>query len=319
MILEFKSSLLREKFILRDALGDDLSDSAPVIALSNRMALMLSNENGEQPETFIVRTQNMHSCVRLCAAISKEYSERGAITGRVMPFRWDNLWGDVIKGYEKDWNPNIWCAIYFKGRPIFEYGEHHPFLDIIEKCDAASGQSYDDSVKFAEQAFGQAGKAVTIEHQANVALIVSITQEEAKCGVILRVADRKTTFNYNVKRKKNGIDNVRIPTILTASAAFLEGVQLAFTVGMTNKKRSIGMIETYSDEDRKGKRGVERLVNLGNAIESLEKKYIVHYRPDRPDFQAMVRDAESFAMTILKPIMEAKIASGELNTKDWVL
>jgi hypothetical protein len=156
-----------------------------------------------------------------------------------------------------------------------------------------------------------------IEHDSNIALIVSIKEDEAKCGVILRGANKKTTFNYTVKQRKNG-DPVRIPTILTVSAAFLEGVQLAFSVGMANKKRQVALIEKFSDDDRKGKRGGERLINLSSAIEGLERKYNVNYRPDRPDFQKMVREAEEFAMKILKPQIEAKIASGELNAKDWI-
>jgi hypothetical protein len=316
MAPEFKCTLLREKFVLRDPAGD-LSDTPPVTALSNRMVLALSSPSGEEEETFVVRTQNMHSCVRLCAAIAKEFYDRGAITTRVMEFRWDNLWRDVIKGYEKDWNPDIWCAVYHRGRPIFDDGVRHPFLDIIEKCDAASGQSYADSVSFAEKAFQQAGKEMKIDHDSNIALIVSIKDGEAKCGVILRGANKKTTFNYTVKKKKTG-DDVRVPTILTVSAAFLEGVQLAFTVGMINRRRSIQLIEKFSDEDRKGKRGQDRLVNLSNAIEGLERKYWVQYRPDRPDFLQMVREAEEFAMKILKPQIEAKIARGELNARDWV-
>ncbi|PZQ46921.1 MAG: hypothetical protein DI551_04320 [Micavibrio aeruginosavorus] len=317
MSAEFKTTLLREKFTLKDPSGD-LSDTPPVVALSNRIVLPLTNPLNEPPETFVVRTQNMHSCTRLAGAIAKEYFERGAIMPRVMPFRWENLWRDVIKGYEKDWNPDIWCAIYHKGRVIFEEGARHPFLDIIEQCDAVNREDYGQSVSFAEKAFQQAGKAMKIDHDSNIALIVSVKDNEAKCGVILRGANRKTTFNYSVKPRKRGGDDVRIPTILTVSAAFLEGVQLAFSVGMTNRRRATGLLEKYSDEDRKGKRGAERLVNLSTAIEGLERKYVVQYRPDRPDFQQMVRDAEEFAMKILKPQIEDKIARGELNPRDWI-
>ncbi len=317
MTLEFKSTLLREKFTLRDPAGD-LSDTPPVVALSNRMSLPLTSTIGETPETYVVRTQNMHSCVRLCGAIAKEYYDRGAMMHRVTPFRWDGLWRDVIKGYEKDWNPDIWCAIYHKGRVIFESGTRHPFLDIIEQCDAVNRDNYGQSVAFAEKAFQQAGKEMKIDHDSNIALIISIKEDEAKCGVILRGANKKTTFNYTVKRKRIGGEDIRVPTILTVSAAFLEGVQLAFNVGMINKKRSLAVIDLYSDDDRKGKRGAERLVNLSNAIEGLERKYIVSYRPDRPDFPQMVRDAEEFALKILGPQIEAKIASGELDPKDWV-
>jgi hypothetical protein len=316
MSLDFKSSLLREKFTLKD-ISIDLSDMPPVVALSNRMTLPLANEK-EEAETFVVRAQNMHSCVRLCAAIAKEYYERGAIMKRVMPFHWENIWRDVIKGYEKDWNPDIWCAIYYKGRAVYEDGTRHPFLDIIEKCDAANNQNYAESVIFAERAFQQAGKSLRIEHDSNVALIVSVKKDEAKCGVILRGAARKTTFNYTVKKRRINVEEIKIPTILTVSAAFLEGVQLAFSVGMTNRKRAAGLIDKYSDEDRKGRRGAERLVNLGNAIENLENKYMVTYRPDRPDFPTMVKEAEEFSNKILRPQIEAKIASGELDPKDWV-
>lgn len=317
MVMEFKSTLLREKFVLRDPAGD-LSDTPPVIALSNRMVIPLVQSGAlEEAETFVVRTQNMHSCTRLCAAIAKEYFERGGITKRVMPFRWEGLWRDVIKGYEKDWNPDIWCAIYYKGRPVFEDGNRHAFLDIIEQCDAVNTTGYAQSVLFAESAFQKAGKEMKIEHDSNIALIVSVKEDEAKCGVILRGANKKTTFNYTVKSRKGG-EKVRIPTILTVSAAFLEGVQLAFGVGMTNKKRAIGLLEKFSDEDRKGKRGSERLVNLSGAIEGLERKYTVQYRPDRPDFPQMVRDAEDFATKLLKPQIEAKMASGEYNPRDWI-
>jgi hypothetical protein len=317
MTLEFKSTLLREKFVLRDPAGD-LSDIPPVTALSNRMVLPLVHTgNLEEGETYVIRTQNMHSCVRLCAAIAKEYMERGAIMKRIMPFRWDNLWHDVIKGYEKDWNPDIWCAVYYKGRPVYEDGTRHPFLDIIEQCDAVNHENYAESVLFAEKAFQKAGKEMKIEHDSNIALIVSVKDEEAKCGVILRGANKKTTFNYTIKARKGG-EQVRVPTILTVSAAFLEGVQLAFGVGMVNKKRQFGLIEKFSDEDRKGKRGAERLINLTGAIEGLERKYTVHYRPDRPDFQHMVHEAEIFAIKILKPQIEARMASGEINPKDWV-
>lgn len=315
MSLEFKSSLLREKFVLKDITADP-SDVPPVIALSNRMTIPLIKK-GQEPETFVIRSQNMHSCCRLAAAICKEYLEQGAITARVSPLDWNALWNEVIKGYEKEWNKDIWCAIYFKGRVVFESGKRHPFLDIIEQCDAANGAKYAESVLFAEQAFQQAGRSVKIEHDSNIALIVSITDEEAKCGVILRGANRKTTFNINAKKRKGG-ETVKIPTTLTMSAAFLEGVQLAFLVGLINKKASLDLLDKQSDEHRKGKRGADRLTNLTTAVESIERKYSISYRPDKPNFKMMVREAQDFAMSILGPQIEAKIASGEIDAKDWI-
>jgi len=314
MGVEFKSSLLREKFTLSDPADPD---AEPLVALSNRMVVPLTSKYESENETFVIRTQNMHSCARFAGAIAKEYMERGPITSRVTPFDWGRLWHDVTKGYEKDWNPNIWAAIYYKGRVVFEEGERHPLIDIIEKCDAANHEDYSQSVAFAESAFQAAGKKMSIDHDSNIALIVAVTEDEAKCGVILRAANRKTTFNYTVKKRKGG-DPVRVPTILTVAAAFLEGVQLAFGVGMANRKRELELLEKYSDEDRKGRRGAERLVNLTNAIETLERRYLVQYRPERPDFARMVTDAENFAMKILKPQIEEKIANGEITGREWI-
>lgn len=294
---EFKTTLLREKFVMSEN-GPAALKSEPVIALSNRIVLNLAGSPKEQPETYIIRSQNMHSCARLAAAIAKEYTERGAIMKRVIPFYWRNLWLDAIKGYEKDWNPDIWGAIYYKGRVIFDHGEHHPFLDIIEKCDAANQEDYTKSVAFAEDAFRQAGKDVTIKQDSNIALIVTMKDDVAQCGIILRGAGKKATFNLIVKPRPNG-EAIRFPTIMTTSALFLEGIQLAFAVGFANRKREMGMVDRYSDEDRKARRGAERLANLSGAINTIEEKYQITYRPERPDFQRMVRESDEHAGKIL--------------------
>lgn len=201
---KFNTSLLREKFTLHDPL-EGLSGEPPFIALSNRMVVPLANDTFQEHETFVVRAQNMHSCVRLAGAIAKEFFDRGPITPRIEPFRWEKLWLEVVKGYEKEWNPDIWGCVYYNGKILFKAGEHHQFLDIIEQCDAKNKGEYESSIVFAEEAFKQAGKNIRIEHDANIALIIKIgaeEEDEAKCGVILRGADKTTTFNYTVAPKK---------------------------------------------------------------------------------------------------------------------
>jgi hypothetical protein len=321
MSRDFHTALLREKFMLRDADG---GTNPPVIALSNRMSLTLTSENGKETESFIIRCHNMHSCVRIAAAIAKEFDERGAIMGRMTEFKWDYLWKDVIKGYERDWNPDIWGAIYFRGKKLYESGQHHAFLDIIEQCDAHNKEGdYEESLAFAENAFQKAGKAVKIDHDANIALVVKIKDDgeeerEARCGVILRTAGKTTTFNYTVTPKKKDGEMVAIATLLTVSAAFLEGVQLAFTVGLLNKKREIGLIVKYSEEDRKSDKSTSRLINLNTAISRFEQKFTMIYRPERPHFAEMVNDAESKALKILKPLIDEKIAAGEFKEEEWI-
>lgn len=313
----FRTSLLREKFILRDP-GEDLSDAAPVIALSNRMDLSLTSANGKESESFVVRAQNMHSCVRLAAAMGREFQDRGPILTRSRPFYWQDMWREVIKGYERDWNPDIWCCIYHRGRIMYQEGEHHPFLDIIEQCEARNGGAYEDSVAMAEEAFRQAGKVVRINHDANVALIVSVEKEEARCGIILRGANRTTTFNYTVRPREND-ERMSVPAILSMSAAYLEGVQLAFLVGMTAKKKDFGLIDAGSDEARRGTRAADRLANLNRAIGRYDQEHNVSYRPERPVFSDMVDDAEAFAAKILAPQMQEKLRSGEMGQDEWIV
>lgn len=311
---DFRTSLLREKFTITEK-GN--KNAEPVIALSNRIVVPLISEDKIDNETFIVRTQNMHSCARLAAAIAKEFFERGTIAHRAMPMPWRDIWLDVIKGYEREWNKNIWCSIYHKGRLIYKDGEHHPFLDIIEQCDAAQKNEYASSVTFAEKAFSQAGKEVKIDHDSNVALIASITSESAKCGIIVRAASGATTFNYTASLNIRHAKPIYVHTTLTVAAAFLEGVQLAFTVGLLNKKYEFRLIDRYSDNERQHKRATNRLSNLDRAIGTYELQFNVTYRPDRPTFNEMVEKAERVAIKILKSDIEAKMSNSNPNN-DWV-
>ncbi len=304
----FQISLMREKFTLRDPAGD-LSDEPPIVALSNRIVLNLVNQS--ERETYVLRTQNMHSCVRLAAAIHKEFTERGSLVSRATEFRWDTLWSNVIKGYEKKYNPDIWAAVYENGEVVFAAGDHHPFLDIIEKCDSKQKGDYEDSVSFAEKAFKQAGKTMKIEHDANIALIGKITPEEAKCGLIIRGSNRTTTFNYTVNEHFRHKEPISIATIMSVSAAFLEGIQLAFHVGMGNKKMELELMEEYSEKYMQWKKTSSRLGSLNTAISQFEMKFDVKYRPERPSFGEIVDDTEKFAAKLFKPQIEEKLQEEE--------
>lgn len=301
MAPEFKTSLLREKFILTDPSADP-AKSPPLIALSNRMSITLEDSVTDTPHTFVVRSQNMHSCTRLAAAIAKEFYERGATILQDPNFNWKSLWSDVIQGYEKDWNKDIWAAIYYKGRIIFEDGssKRHALLDIIEKCDSKNPIDYPRSVRLAEDIFSQAGKDVIIKQESNIAMLLAMTRDEAKAGVMLRGASNKTTFNFTARQKPPAGEPILIPNVLNVAAAFLEGVQLAFAVGFSNKKRDEGLIQKHSTEDRANKRGMERLTNLLSTIETMEVKYVISYRPDRPNLLRMVRESESHAAKVLQ-------------------
>jgi hypothetical protein len=314
----FNTSLLREKFIIIDVMPGDLSDKEPVIALSNRLMVPLISGDGQITETFVVRAQNMHICMRMAAKIAQDFQEHGPIMDRnIRKFDWEASYLALCKGYEKKWNPNRWMAVYHKGRVIFEGGEEgkrHPFLDIIEQCDARNKGDYERSLEVAEDAFKQAGKMVTIEHDANVASIINHKKGEAKCGIILRGPNRTTTFNFTARNKAGR--EVRVSQCLSVSAAFLEGIQLAFLVGMTNMKVHFELIEGSSDEASKGRDASSKLSRLNGAITQFENLFDVVYRPDRPDLARMIDEAEDFAQKVFSAEISKKIALGE--EQDWV-
>ena len=319
---EFRTTLLREKFEIKDP--EDINSSAEgiVTALSNRMVVpLLDADKPEHNETFVVRAQNMHTCVRMAAMIAKERYDRGPIMNRGRDFYWDDPWRTIIKGYEEDWNPSIWCVVYYKGRPIFEAGERHPFLDIIEQCDIKSKQDYKDSVVFAEDAFSQAGKKVDIEHDANVALIVSIKEDKSKCGLIIRTPLKTTTFNFTAKPyESRSHAKLKISVVLSVCAAFLEGIQMSFACGLLNKKVNLGVIEPRSKEDQRVKKSNDRLVNLNRAIVNFETTFSVSYRPERPSFVDLTQEAEQFAWEFLRHEIEDMVESEHPDIEgQWII
>jgi hypothetical protein len=319
---DFNTTLLREKFIIRDAFSDNKprrqQDTPPVIALSNRIVLPLTYSDGKFTETLVVRSQNMHNCVRMAARIIQEFQDTGPLVNRQVPFDWKYAWQSITKGYEQKFNPNRWIAVYHKGRAIFEDGEtpRHTFLDIIEQCDARNPDDYDKAVNVAEDAFRQAGKIVNITHDSNVALVLNYTPAEARAGVIVRGPNRTMTFNFSAKPKEGRA--VKISQCLSIAAAFLEGIQMAFQVGMIRQKQSYDMLEAGSPEIQRGRDASEKLGRLNGAIQQFENLLEVTYRPERPEFGQMVDEAQNFAKQTLAAELQRKIDAGEVDKSEWV-
>ncbi len=316
---EFSATLLREKFVIQDSMPADLSDKEPVVALSNRLVLPLVNPDTKETETFVVRAQNMHSCVRMAAQIALAFQKDGAILNRTPTFSWDEAYRAVMMGYEGKFNPRNWIAVYHKGRPIYESGEEeaqrHILLDIIEQCDARNKQDYERSLDIAEDAFKQAGRLVTIKHDSNIALILNITKKEGRCGVILRSPSRTTTFNFIIHAKAERA--VTISECMTVSAAFLEAIQLTFFIGMSKQKIHYEFISPSSPEGLQYKDAQQKLGRLRAAIDQFETMMNVKYRPESPDFTRLISDAEEFAKSSLTQEIEQKIKNGE--DSDWIM
>lgn len=313
---EFNTSLVREKFVITDVDGPETADRTPIVALSNRMAIPLESADVDLKEHLIIRAQNMHTCVRLAAHLTRDFQENGPILTRAKPYDWEFAYISITKGFEKKWNPQRWIAVYARGRLIYEAGEgmRHPFLDIIEQCDARNKGDYEQSIVIARDAFRQAGRAVKIEHDTNVGLIVNIRPGEGKCGIMIRSGGRPTTLNFTAKAKAGRA--VKPSQCLSAAAAFLEGVQMAYIVGMTRKKLQFDLIETFSPDAKQGEEAAQKLARLRGAIDQFENLLEVSYRPGRPDFSELVTQAETRAQAQISRALKQQAESG--NRKDWV-
>lgn len=289
-----------------------LTDQELVVALSNRLVLPLQSRNKETQETFVVRAQNMHSCVRLGAQIARDFQVNGSLLNRPLPFNWEQAWHTVTKGYEETWNKRQWACVYHNGKIIYETEKEnrHLFLDVIEQCDARNKDTYDRSLAIAEDAFKHAGKLVTIQHDSNIALIVNVSKEEGKCGIILRGPDKTTTFNFTVRT--DSVDHpLEISHCLSAAAAFLEGIQLAFFIGMTRQKLAYELISDSSEEALRAHDAAGQLSRVKKAIGQFEEMFTVHYRPEAPDFNDLTKEASAYARKILNAEIVSKIEDGE--------
>lgn len=298
---EFNATLLREKFVISDTMPADFSDEKPVIALSNRMTLPLVSEDESAAGQYIVRAQNMHGCVRFAGRLYHEFVRSFATPEEFSRLAaWESMFKSTMSDYEEKWNEEFWIAVYFQGRVLFESGKRHAFLDIIEQCDVRNKGHYEKSLSIAEDAFKQAGKLVTIDYNANLALNVHIGHDKGRCGIILRGPSRTTTFNFTAVPTEGGDEAyVKVAPCLQASAEFLEVIQLAFMAGVTKKRLEYEMIDRHSDEAVKAKDAQYRLGALNREIRQFEELYDISYRPERPDIQQIVADAEHFAETRL--------------------
>lgn len=289
--MHIDTSLLREKFVLKETKPGP--DGAPreVVAPSARMVVHL--QAGELPrESYVIRCHNMHSCVRMTAQIIQNYDTHGPIMTRKPAIDWYDLWDHALSDYERHYFPHRWVCIYHAGKPIYHVGEYHPFFDIIEKFDHANNGDYEKSVKMAEDAFKAAGKDMRITYESNVALVALLDRYDGRCSMVLRGPDRTTTFNYALKPDQDQ-NKIHMTQGLSTSADFLEGVQLAFMVGTNDERLNLGLVrQDAAALERQIRDARKRLQQLNIQVNTMEGRYRVRYRPERPDFGNIILLAE---------------------------
>lgn len=279
------TSLLRERFII----SDEKTDKEAFVAKGNRILLPLTTRNGEFSEKFVVRARSMHMALRMAAEITDSFFRIGPLMHRMKPFPWKQTWYDISGEFERPHYTESWICVYHKGRPIYKDGNYHPFLDVIEQCDIKNRAEYDKAIPIAKDLFQQSGKAMAIDHRVNIAAVIGTSETQSRCGLILRGATNTSTFNFSIKPKM-GTDQKTIPvkTGLDITAAFLEGIELAFKVGRL-KRNTGNAVENGQFETA----AYNRIGRLNRFIEDKESFYDIFYRPEKPDLIHLMRQSQN--------------------------
>jgi hypothetical protein len=287
IILEINTTLLREKFIIRDMESDG---DAPTVAVSNRLSLPLHNEAGNLIDTLIIRSQNMHHCIRMAAQITQNFIDYGPLFSRNTAFNFQEACDRAYSSYDKLFLLNKWIAVYHKGMEIFLSGTHHPFLNVIEKCDSKNPSNYDQSIKIAEDTFKKMGRKVSISYEANIGMVASLKPDIGRCGLIYRGTEKNATFNFSAEPK----EELKVSPLLCfdMSAALLEGLQLSYFVGTINDKIKLSIVKKLSSLEKQTERALLRIEELNFELDVLDNRLKLRFRPEKPEFSEAITDAE---------------------------
>jgi hypothetical protein len=285
---DFNCTVLRERFTIEHIDGG----SGSIIALSNRVTIELLDDQDRLVEHYVLRGQMLHTVVRLAGTILNTFQRTGPLLSRAEPIKWIDLWDLSAGGHERSYNHDLWVAIYHQGKPIFEQGVRHTFLDVVEQCDQRAGGSYENSLLIAEQMFNQAGRNVRINHETNIACTFQISETSGRSALILRSAQRTTTFVFSGSQKEKNQLPLNPVHFINAAAAFLEGIQLAFVIGAGNERIKRELIAPYSQEGMAVSSARSRLAELNTSLLTFENLHQVHYRPEKPEFVELINTAE---------------------------
>lgn len=294
--MQIDTSLLREIFVIIDRKADESSSEIKV--RSNRMAIELHSE-GLVAEPFIIRAESMQFCLRVSAQIIADYENKGPFAPRMDQIIWASFWDNAYSDYDRRFSKNCWLAIYHKGVLVYSKGNHHSFLDVVEQFYNKS-DTYEGSMVMAEDVLRKAGKEVAIDYNSNVAVVAAVDDSGGRCSMILRGPDKTTMFNYTINPKQEG-SRVVVSQSLASAGDFLEGVNLSYLIGTFSDRIDRGIIEKYSDDYYKAQYARERLGTLTARINSLENRYRIRYRPERPMFDIIISQAERFSAKMAPP------------------
>lgn len=192
-MLDYHSTLLREKTTI-DASGTQL------ITMSNRLYCPMHDTSGNREEYYIIRSRNMYDCIRMAAKLTQAHETGGSLVNREKALKWDRIWESVESQYDQEYKEDSWICVYHNGQTVFEHGEHHPFLDIIEHVAGSAKHAkstYEQVLSSAKDAFQQSGKDIKITQESNVAFLMNADDTSIRCGTTHRTALNTFTMSFS--------------------------------------------------------------------------------------------------------------------------
>ena len=278
----FNTSLLREKFLIQE--HTETGETSPIQAVGNRIALPLSHGTRQSHEHFIIRGKLMHCTTRMAAAMAEEFERAGPLLPRLNETAWDNFWQDSQTAFDEYSYGDNWIAVYHEGNPIYSRGKYHPFLSVMEQCDARNRAEYDKAIQIAENVFKQAGKIVHIDHETTISCVAGVMEHTGRSGLVLRYPGRNATFTFHMSPLAKG-KRVYPHHLLDMSADYMEVLNLSVNIGKRSHDDKAGSINYLG-------KAKTRLGQVNERIRQFENLFQFKYRPEKPDFFDIIKETE---------------------------
>lgn len=268
----FVTQLIREKLTSVDTPAEGSIDLKPPVNIirSNRMLLKL--HHGVERENVVIRAQAMHVTLHLAARIMMEFETGGLFLSRDAFFDWEALWESVLSPYERRHNPNVWCAIYVNGVPVFKSAlGHSEYMDRLERNAVVLGEGrlYDAMLdNEEEEPRGVADLALRVDHSTQVAMHLQTFAEKLVCRIFYRIKGKYGAFSFAI----DGAPTItRLVDALRVAAAFTEQANLKLM------SESLAT-STVSELRHKVQDAAVQLDYLAQEIAAFEVAYSADYR-----------------------------------------
>jgi len=275
---DFVTSLVREKivFMPQDAEG---GDEQQTVIRSNRIYLRLTK--GEVTENVVIRAQNMADTLRMAARVVEDHMWNGPLTPRKEAC--GRMWQQAVSIYGQNFNAeNNWVAVYIDGKSVYETTKS-PFTDVIERCALATLYNYDETLKTVETVMDRLEKPVQIKHSTNIAAIFRDNGEITRTSLMHRGDARNRTFHFTAEGGE--VSRIeRIADCFAIAGSFMEAIEISLFLSNPETALASSAIDAHSEGSSKLEEARQRQLQVIHAVNSFEKRFVVNYRPDKPNF-----------------------------------